>query len=202
MGMYDTIECLYQLPPIPQKPEELINYNPNEVYFQTKDLDNVLDHYTIRSDGTIWHELYDIEDKSDPNAKGIERLFGMHSKTNDRQEQMSDFSRTINFYEFIAKDEFKFDYWIEYLAVFSSGKLCTITLTKFEATSNDKRKAQRAEFDKKMKERHELWDRWYMKYGYAYYDRAVAYAFKQWNQFIQSDIIPDSYKVERWLRPL
>ena len=201
MGMYDNINCLYPLPH-PEKAGELSDCNFAEFDFQTKDLDNVLDRYEIRTDGTLWHELYDIEDKSDPNATGIEHLFGMYSKTNVHWMQMLDYSGSIDFCDFITNDALQNDYWIEYTATYSCGKLISIVLKKFEVTPNAERKARQAVWDDERKQRRILWNRWYMKYGYAYYDKLVANIFRQWYRLTQNTTIPSVYEVEKWLRPL
>ena len=53
MGMYDDIVCKYPLP----LPEDTKGYVPDR--FQTKDLENLLNLYEIREDGTLW--LYECE---------------------------------------------------------------------------------------------------------------------------------------------
>ena len=61
--MFDDINCSY---PLPGK------VRPRS--FQTKDTPaQYLDLYEIREDGTLWHEDYDIEDQSDPDAEGFAR---------------------------------------------------------------------------------------------------------------------------------
>ncbi len=206
MGMYDTIKCLYPLPlpSILDVMGELKDRNFCEFDYQTKDLDNCLDHYEIRADGTLWHELYDIEDKSDPNATGVRRWagLGLCTKTNIHWIQMADYSGVITFYTGVDDDSYVSDYWIEYDAVFSNGKLLGIKLIKFESTPNAARKALSAAFNEKIKQRQILWDRWYMKYGYAYYDRLVATVFCHWRKLKSNKMIPCSYEVEKWMRPL
>jgi len=77
MGMFDYLRCKY---PLPVK-------GVNDMLFQTKDSPaQQMDEYEIREDGTLWHQDYDIEDRSDPNAEGIARIFGMMTRINERWE--------------------------------------------------------------------------------------------------------------------
>lgn len=62
MGMFDTIKCYYPLP--------IEGINTTE--FQTKDTPSQMcDLYEIRKDGSLWHQTYDVEDKS-PRKKWID----------------------------------------------------------------------------------------------------------------------------------
>lgn len=78
MGLFDDLVCKYPLPTGEGTSEV------SDETFQTKSLACFLDRYEIREDGTLWHEEYDIEDQSDPDAKGLEKLFGMITKVNYR----------------------------------------------------------------------------------------------------------------------
>ena len=63
MGMFDEIVCKYHLP----LPEDTKGFRPYG--FQTKDLDNALDCYEIREDGTLWLRECERE-YTDGNPKG------------------------------------------------------------------------------------------------------------------------------------
>lgn len=106
MGMFDNITCDYKTEP-PTK----------GIHFQTKDTPaQYLDKYEIREDGTLWHEDYDIEDRSNPNAKGLLRFCGLQSKVNKRWEQIF-LTGEIQFYNYGDDDE------LDYSAYFVKGKL-------------------------------------------------------------------------------
>ena len=62
MGMFDNIICKAPLP-LPEDIGELKDLKIiwDEEIFQTKDLDNLLDSYTIHKDGTLTFEEYDKE---------------------------------------------------------------------------------------------------------------------------------------------
>jgi hypothetical protein len=89
MGMFDYLKCDYKLP---------IDGVENEVW-QTKSTPaQFLDNYEIRRVGTLWHEEYDIEDRSDPNATGLMRFKGSLTKVNKRWVYEEKFTGEIVFY--------------------------------------------------------------------------------------------------------
>lgn len=96
MGMFDYLTCKYRLPV----------EGADGLEFQTKDTPSqYLDQYEIREDGSLWHETYDIEDRSDPNAEGLARFFGCASRVNNRWEQVVITGEVVfyaNNYEFSA----------------------------------------------------------------------------------------------------
>lgn len=105
MGMFDYLNCKYPLP-----------NGANGCTFQTKDTEaQFLDHYEIREDGTLWHEEYDLEDRSDTKAEGFSRLFGIRTRVNPRWTQ-SRMTGEVRFYT--DRDD-----WIEFSAYFIDGEL-------------------------------------------------------------------------------
>ena len=121
MGMFDEIRCLYPLP----------LEGANARAYQTKDTPaQFTDLYEIREDGTLWHEAYDIEDQSNPNATGIERIFGMCARVNERWEPV-DFTGEIRFYDFRKSDPLdstQDEGWIEWSAYFTKGQIVALNL--------------------------------------------------------------------------
>lgn len=90
---------------------------PKSVEWQTKDTPaQWCDRYEIRADGSLWHQNYDTEDQSDPNAVGIMRLAGCMTSVNHRWEPCN-MTGEIVFYTEIDK------VWHEYSAYFVDGKL-------------------------------------------------------------------------------
>ena len=80
MGMFDYLRCHY---PLPVEGGAALEY-------QTKDTPaQWLDQYEIRTDGTLWHQDYDTEDRSDPSAEGFARLFGCATRVNERWEPVA-----------------------------------------------------------------------------------------------------------------
>lgn len=79
--------------------------------YQTKDLECFLNTYKIE-DGLLWVEGYDIEDRSDPTARGMLRFAGMITRVNKRWIR-SHYSGSIVFY----------DLYSDYVATFHDGEL-------------------------------------------------------------------------------
>ena len=70
-----------------------------DTVFQTKSLAGMcMDRYELRADGTLWHEEYDIGDRSDPEAEEVERLLGAMSRVNPRWER-ENFTGEVRFYD-------------------------------------------------------------------------------------------------------
>jgi hypothetical protein len=119
MGMFDNLKCSYPLP---------TNKNLQNNIFQTKHTPaQWLDLYEIREDGTLWHETYDIEDHSDPAAKGfLGKFIGCMTKVNKRWEFVNDFTGEIRFYT--GNDKI----WTEFSSYFVNGKLKELHFIKEE----------------------------------------------------------------------
>lgn len=203
--MFNNIRCEYPLP-MPDDLMELANIKFNETIYQTKDLECLLDDYTIRKDGTLWITRCEYEHTpGNPEAKSFMDRFG-NSKLIKQWEEQVIYTGEISFYDnFQDSGEldggvWKNDYWVEYTALFINGVISNIRLTKFEAIDNTERKANALEFLENMKTREELWNRWYIKYIYTYYDKLLSFIFKLYRKLSQK--LPPSYKVEsffRWL---
>lgn len=120
MGMFDSLYCKYPLP-IPEV---------QEMQFQTKDLDNFLNNYLIDENGVLWREDYDTEDRSDPNAKGIVRLFGCMTRVNQKWVAVSDFNDEIEFYSEYPSYGEKREHcgWTSFLAQFKNGQMTSIQI--------------------------------------------------------------------------
>jgi len=120
MGMFDNIKCLHKLP---------IEKDFSKEIFQTKNTPaQWLDHYEIRENGTLWHENYDIEDRSNPNETGLKRFVGSMTKINKRWEFMKDFIGEIRFYTTYDSNR----YCIEFSSYFVNGMLKELHLIRDE----------------------------------------------------------------------
>ncbi|MBL8413568.1 MAG: hypothetical protein JNM42_03925 [Propionivibrio sp.] len=112
MGMFDYLKCQYPLP----------DAGDNDLEYQTKDTPvQFLDNYEIRSDGSLWHLDYDIEDRSDPNAEGLARIVGRLSRVNESWEPLP-FTGEIRFYCYVGKNQ-----CTEFSAYFVNGILNFLT---------------------------------------------------------------------------
>ena len=107
MGMFDHLACEY---PLPLKEAPVTGYQTKDTPAQWFDL------YTIKPDGTLWGQEYEIEDRSNPNATGIERVLGKMTKVNVRDVPCR-FTGEIVFYQMKGKD------WLEFSAYFVDGQI-------------------------------------------------------------------------------
>jgi hypothetical protein len=134
MGMYDDIVCKYPLP----LPEDTKGFVP--LKFQTKDLDNALDCYEIREDGTLWLRECEREyTEGDPNGKTFFEKFGMVKETKVWWTHVKTTS-TIRMYDYSNYSDGPYDYWVEFEIVFIDGVIDKIKLIKFDAMDNTERK--------------------------------------------------------------
>jgi hypothetical protein len=135
MGMFDEITCKTPLP----LNEELkrLNVNWNEIVFQTKDLDNCLNKYTITEDGELIENIVEYkytyyteeEKKSNKNLKAWDIV--------KDQKIIKEYSKTINyhgtvvFYDILEFSDVE-DVWVDFKAYFVYGKLDKIEIDKIE----------------------------------------------------------------------
>lgn len=93
MGVFDYITVKYQGHGIGDVSEE---------EFQTKDTPaQYLDRYEIREDGTLWHEAYDTEYRSDPTKPGKLGMLGSLTQVNHRWER-------VDYYGELEVDQYRF----------------------------------------------------------------------------------------------
>lgn len=119
MGMFDYVRCKYPLPVD----------GANARLYQSKSLPSMgLDTYEIREDGSLWHEEYDTEDRSDPNAEGILALRGMLTKVNKRWVRVQE-TREVRFYDLIQGPNIEYG-WVEFSAYFVDGQIKELHLVE------------------------------------------------------------------------
>jgi len=107
MGMFDDLVIEGDLHP---------NVSPGSRW-QTKSLGCDMDKYKLDAEGQLWHEDYDIEDRSDPNAEGFERLIGMSAQVNQRWVK-SDWTGELYFYNSVPDKG-----WVECKSIIVRGHL-------------------------------------------------------------------------------
>jgi hypothetical protein len=150
MGMYDDIVCKYPLP----LPEDTKGFVP--LKFQTKDLDNALDCYEIREDGTLWLRECEREyTEGDPNGKTFFEKFGMVKETKVWWTHVKTTS-TIRMYDYNNYSDGPYDYWVEFEIVFIDGVIDKIKLIKFDAMDNTERKELHKHHIEELKKNKEL----------------------------------------------
>ena len=146
MGMFDEIVCKYPLP----LPEDTKGFHPYG--FQTKDLDNALDCYEIREDGTLWLRECEREyTDGNPKGKTWSEKIGSVKETKVWWTHVK-LTKKINMYTY-HQGENEYDYWVEFVVEFVDGIINKIELKKFDVTNNAERKENFRQHIENLKER-------------------------------------------------
>jgi hypothetical protein len=197
MGMFDNVTCEYPLP-MPEDLGELTQEQIQNTNYQTKNLANGLDRYKIDKDGFLWREKVDgYHEEGDPKAKSMMDRLGRFVETS-RTWRKEPITCTVDFYEFFTEQDSN-DYWVEYQASFTDGKLNQISLIEFEKEDNAERKARAEKWEKQLKDRNEFLNKWYIKYWYAPWRYIVRMAFRTYRKIKRH--IPSDWQVENFLLP-
>ena len=190
--MYDDIVCKYPLP----LPEDTKGFVP--LRFQTKDLDNALDCYEIREDGTLWLRECEREyTEGDPNGKTFFEKFGMVKETKVWWTHVKT-TNTIRMYDYNNYNDGSYDYWVEFEIVFIDGVINKINLVKFEATDNSKRKENDRQFIEELKKNKEFESTNLYKLVIKPYNKIIRFICKLIYNF-GSFLIAKVWKLERKL---
>src|SRR5689334_11348593 len=106
MGMFDYIRCKM---PMPTEPAP-----PSIEWFQTKDTPTAflwMDKWTIEEDGRLVKHGYRVEDRSDPNAKGLMRLCRAATRIDEPEnDETVPFHGDIGFGHYDTKTKEDWDY--------------------------------------------------------------------------------------------
>ena len=152
MSLFDNIVCKLPLP-VKSKEGDDFDFTQHEWEtrtFQTKDLENVMIDYEIRSDGQLWEWR------------------GLHH--GDRWVE-SGFTGYVNFYDLVRNDEGEKDLWVEFRAHFILGKVeGDIVCEEWKEEDNSNRKQVEAEFKKMFEKRTQFTEKWYFKYFLSYWN--------------------------------
>lgn len=160
MGLFDTVTCDYALP-FPKEAEELKSPPDwSKVEFQTKsmgDSDGILngfmDNYMIEEDGQIYKDVYERDWAT--NEKGEEYM----KETKGGIEKVN-YTGEMVFYA--SHLEEKYDYWVEFVALFWKGDLKEIKLNNWERIDNSARLEAHEKFTSAVKEQTEIKNsKWY-----------------------------------------
>ena len=186
--MFDDIRCKYQLP----QPKDSKGY-VGSFDFQTKDLDNCLDVYEIREDGSFWKE--NLVTKISPDKKNI---FGLPAvEIESVSWTPENFTQTIFIYDY-QHSEGEFDYYIEYQLTVIDGKILKSSIKRFDANDNSNRKAN----DLKVRNDIEKFNVFSKTPAYRYFyrpkQRVVHWAFRKIT-FGLNALLKLSYRIERFL---
>jgi hypothetical protein len=143
MGMYDEIYVKQDLP----LPEEIATLKDWKTYrFQTKDLDNCLSEYIINE----YRELVEIVTEREYIAYTEEERKKLKIKPWNLWKEVKEGAITynnmnyhgvVNFYTYDSIDD-DTDFWVDFKAIFSHGKLENIEFLEFKKEVGRKEKNQ------------------------------------------------------------
>jgi len=192
MGMYDDIVCKYPLP----LPEDTKGFHP--CGFQTKDLENALDCYEIREDGTLWLRECEREyTDGDPKGKTWAEKIGIVKETKVWWTPVK-LTKTINMYTY-QHGEGEYDYWVEFVVEFVEGVINKITLLKFNATDNVERKENNRQFIEGLKRRMKFEKTLFYRFFGKPYNKMIRFVIRQINK-LATFMLAISWKIERKIK--
>lgn len=163
MGMFDTLRVKVPLPIPDDLKREGFDWNSED--YQTKDLENCLGLYEISPEGRLMYL-----DQQRAWVPDDEDFLGGHFKVETENWKDTHFHGNLTFYtSYCEKPEFRWDYgkgssqmswndilelegfdwWIEFEAVFDSGKLREIKVKKTEKTPIRVRLGSSKEWDER-----------------------------------------------------
>jgi hypothetical protein len=120
MGMFDSLRCVYPLPVA----------GANELVYQTKDLDCMMDEFEIRADGTLWHEAYETRVEESEDAP-----LGIWIHRDNKRWEPVPLTGEVRFYELLGAQ--KPHGWLEWSACFVEGALKELHLIRHEPAGVD-----------------------------------------------------------------
>ena len=184
MGMYDDIVCKYPLP-LPEDPK---GYVPDR--FQTKDLENLLNLYEIRDDGTLWlyeseHVCTDVDPDGWPIVVEKNKRWSFVKTT-----------RSISMYDY-QRSNGDYDYSIEYEIVFIDGVIDEIKLVKFETYDNTIRKENDRKFIEELKLRKKFESTLRYRLIYRWYNKLI-YMISMWLNLFGNRLSSLSFKLHKF----
>jgi len=153
MGMFDYINVADKLPT--NSEIDALGIDLSAESFQTKDLDNVMASYYIQG-GRLFVEKYR---KTEWIEDSESFLGGYIDRQEPYKEELDGQHGKIYFYTWLERDEY--DYWVEYVAYFTHGKLDKIELFKCDKTANAERKQRKIEWQQREEVER---NKWYNKY--------------------------------------
>lgn len=191
MGMYDDIVCKYHLP----LPEDTKGFHP--CGFQTKDLDNALDCYEIREDGTLWLRECEREyTEGNPNGKTFSEKYGIVKETKVWWTHVK-LTKSIDMYTY-QHGEGAYDYWVVFSIQFVDGVINKINLVKFDAKDNAKRKEDDKQHIEELKQRMKFESTLFYKFFCKPYNKTIRFVTRQLSKFATL-LLSVCYKIERKL---
>ena len=190
-GLFDTIICEHPLP-LPDFDEEDLedigNKEANwaESEWQTKDLGQMLDVYTIEEDGQIYRQKTDWREDEDA-PMGVSAEDGGIEKFEKTGE--------INFYNVVLGK--KCDHWLEFKAVIWKGDLKELNLVEYKKEDNSDRLEYQEQMQAQINKDKSFEKKWYAK-PYLVYRFCLTRPLGLLRYMIGS-IAQITWKIERWM---
>jgi len=158
MGMFDEIKYEYFLPLEVSQEVKDKNFVPEDVTFQTKDLDNSLSLYFINKEGKLIHKNVKYKWVDDDNS-----LLKGYMKEESHTLVDTKYHGDLRFYcyENIDKDDKQFCIALDYVARFTDGRVQSVKLEKSEVKDTTDRKEDLQRMFSEMERHKKLW---YNKY--------------------------------------
>jgi len=150
LNMFDRLFFEAELPKA-DLPEEIRDQDMSELEFQTSDLNQEMDVWSVSTAGELfYHEVEKNIVESSENSKSF-----MVEETPMGIKKVED-TKSVHFYRVFEGEEN--DYWISFDALFHKGKLVLVDVNEINTINKDEREKARAsanEFMQKVKERQE-----------------------------------------------
>ncbi len=164
MGMYDNISVSGDLPYNEEMKE--LGIDINNLTFQTKDLDCLMDSYIIQSN-KLFVQKYKSEVwiQGDKNSKTFSGRLGRLERNDPYYEEVK-YHGEIYFYDFLQNVKDKWDCWVEYKAIFTDNTLTSIELFKFTKEDSTERLRREKEWQESMEREEKKWLNKYFWYTY------------------------------------
>lgn len=124
MGMFDDIRVNVNILPTDSIHKNIIE--DNFCYFQSKSIDNLMQHYLISSNGTLWiEELERVERYNEPDNDDSYSIIGSKALYT-KYWTIVDFNGIVNFYTNYKETSNNRSLWYEFNAYYEFGKLQNI----------------------------------------------------------------------------
>jgi hypothetical protein len=140
MGMYDSIKVKRDLP-LPEEVKHL-DINWKEIEHQTKSFDNCLSEYVIEEDGSLFETVIEREYiawTDEERKKQKPKTWQLFKDVIIKKQELvpqDNFHGTVRFYCYEKFDEDN-DFFIDYDAFYTYGKLDKISLVEFGKYKNN-----------------------------------------------------------------
>lgn len=187
MGMFDEVKYEYILPLEVKEEVKALGIVPEDLLFQTKDLDSTLSLYTINRDGRLIFKNVKYKWVDDDNAF-LKGYMEEESHTLDDMNYHGDLK--FYAYENVKKDGNHFAVILDYRARFTNGKLEEVKLENCEVNDDNDRQEDLNRMYREMEREKNLWYNKYLRYTkfYKNYIRKPIFSIVKFLHKLTSDL--------------